>query len=89
MAKKSKEPERKLFRPDKTIKIAKFARHEDTHVKCVINTFENGVVFFDTRQFKDQLPVKGISIHADHMLTYQRAVNKAVRKMKRLGYIEE
>ena len=83
------EKPRKMFRPDKKIKVKKFARYQDTHVQCNINTFEDGTVFFDTRQFKDELPTKGISIHADHMLTYQKAVNKAVKIMKRRGYIKD
>lgn len=88
MAKKKAEV-RKPFRPDKTIKVKKFAPYKDTYVLCNINVFENGVAFFDTRQFQDELPTKGISIHADHLLEYQKIVNKAVRMMRKRGLIKD
>jgi hypothetical protein len=87
------------FQPKKVILIKKFGKHktkrDTTIVRCVLNVMDDGNTYLDTRQFyldggtDDWLPTrKGISIHMDHLLTFQKAVNKAVRTAKKKGWLD-
>lgn len=80
----------KEFKPLRSKRIAKFARYKDTCVQVHINEFDDygkSLMLVDFRQFAkdedgDYQPTnKGLSIHRDHLLLLQKAVNKAIRKL--------